>query len=73
MTADLRSPLTKEAGALKEQHEVELAIATPLFDIQSYVEEFGASIEHNATHGSDAPETAAFELAYFFPGIEFAR
>ncbi len=35
--------------------------------------QFGASIEHNATHGSDAPETAAFELAYFFPGVEFAR
>ena len=35
--------------------------------------EFGASIENNATHGSDAPETAAFELGYFFPGIEFSR
>jgi nucleoside-diphosphate kinase len=35
--------------------------------------EFGASIENNATHGSDAPETATFELGYFFPGIEFAR
>ena len=34
--------------------------------------EFGQSIETNATHGSDAPETAAFELGYFFPGIEFA-
>ena len=44
MTTGLRSPLTKEAGALKEQHEVELGIATPLFDIASYVEEFGASI-----------------------------
>ena len=32
--------------------------------------EFGASIEHNATHGSDAPETAAFELGYFFRGVE---
>lgn len=32
--------------------------------------EFGASIETNATHGSDAPETAAFELAYFFRGME---
>ena len=32
--------------------------------------EFGASIEHNATHGSDAPETAAFELGYFFRGME---
>src|SRR5512133_1778461 len=35
--------------------------------------EFGKSIENNATHGSDAAETAAFELGYFFPGIVFAR
>jgi nucleoside-diphosphate kinase len=35
--------------------------------------EFGASIENNATHGSDAPETAAFELGYFFPGIQLSR
>jgi nucleoside-diphosphate kinase len=34
--------------------------------------EFGKSIESNATHGSDAPETAAFELGYFFPGMELA-
>ncbi len=32
--------------------------------------EFGASIDNNATHGSDAPETAAFELNYFFRGLE---
>ena len=32
--------------------------------------DYGASIEHNATHGSDAPETAAFELGYFFRGME---
>ena len=32
--------------------------------------EFGASIEHNATHGSDAADTAAFELGYFFRGVE---
>jgi nucleoside-diphosphate kinase len=35
--------------------------------------DFGKSIEHNATHGSDAPETAAYELGYFFPGIELSR
>jgi len=35
--------------------------------------EFGTSIENNATHGSDAPETAAFELGYFFPGIELNK
>jgi len=34
--------------------------------------EFGASIEFNATHGSDAPETAAFELGYFFRGLELS-
>lgn len=32
--------------------------------------EFGRSIGENATHGSDAPETAAFELGYFFSGLE---
>jgi len=32
--------------------------------------EFGSSIERNATHGSDAPETAAFEVGYFFRGME---
>jgi nucleoside-diphosphate kinase len=32
--------------------------------------DFGQSIEFNATHGSDAPETAAFELGYFFRGME---
>ncbi|HQZ40405.1 MAG: nucleoside-diphosphate kinase [Acidobacteria bacterium] len=31
---------------------------------------FGASIDNNATHGSDATETAAFELGYFFRGME---
>jgi nucleoside-diphosphate kinase len=35
--------------------------------------EFGKSIENNATHGSDAADTAAFELSYFFPGVEFTR
>lgn len=32
--------------------------------------EFGESIERNSTHGSDAPDTAAFELGYWFPGVE---
>jgi nucleoside-diphosphate kinase len=32
--------------------------------------DFAVSIERNAVHGSDAPETAAFEIGYFFPGVE---
>ena len=31
---------------------------------------FGTNVERNATHGSDAPETAAFEIAYFFNALE---
>ena len=32
--------------------------------------DFATSIERNAIHGSDAPETAAFEIGYFFAGVE---
>jgi len=32
--------------------------------------ELGTSIQFNCTHGSDAPETAAFEIGYFFAGSE---
>src|SRR5215470_6735500 len=32
--------------------------------------DLGTSIGNNVTHGSDAPETAAFEMAYFFAGLE---
>jgi nucleoside-diphosphate kinase len=32
--------------------------------------DLGTSIGSNCTHGSDAPETAAFEIAYFFAGKE---
>jgi len=32
--------------------------------------ELGTSIQNNCTHGSDAPETAAFEISYFFAGHE---
>jgi len=32
--------------------------------------DLGTSIGNNCTHGSDAPDTAAFELGYFFAGYE---
>jgi nucleoside-diphosphate kinase len=32
--------------------------------------ELGTSIQNNCTHGSDAPQTAAFEISYFFAGQE---
>jgi nucleoside-diphosphate kinase len=33
---------------------------------------FGTSIERNATHGSDAADTAAYEIGFFFSGLELA-
>jgi len=32
--------------------------------------DFGTDIERNAVHGSDAPETARIEIAYFFNALE---
>ena len=32
--------------------------------------DLGTSIGANCTHGSDASETAAFEIGYFFPGLD---
>jgi len=34
---------------------------------------WASDIENNAIHGSDAEETARFELSYFFPGYELAE
>ncbi len=34
---------------------------------------FATSIEENAIHGSDAADTAAFEIGYFFAGLELAN
>ena len=33
---------------------------------------YGTNIERNAVHGSDAPETARAELAFFFAGLDLA-
>ena len=34
--------------------------------------DFAASIEANAVHGSDSPESAAFEIQYFFDALEIS-
>src|SRR5579872_7439834 len=34
---------------------------------------WATNIEHNAIHGSDAEDTARFELSYFFAGYELAK
>ena len=35
--------------------------------------DFALSIGENTVHGSDAPETAATEIAYFFAGTEIVN
>ncbi|MCM2286077.1 MAG: nucleoside-diphosphate kinase [Desulfobacula sp.] len=35
--------------------------------------DYATDIEKNVVHGSDAPETAAFEIKYFFNGLEIQK
>src|SRR5262245_39024171 len=35
-------------------------------DVGTIRKQFGTNIERNAIHGSDGPDTAAFEIGYFF-------
>lgn len=57
-------------GAIKKWRDLMGATDPAKADAGTLRKDFGASIENNATHGSDAPETAAFELGYFFRGLE---
>ena len=58
------------ADAIKKWRTLMGATDPAKAEAGSLRKEFGTSIEYNATHGSDAPETAAFELGYFFRGME---
>ncbi|HUE89557.1 MAG TPA: nucleoside-diphosphate kinase [Vicinamibacterales bacterium] len=57
-------------GAIKKWRDLMGATDPAKADAGTLRQEFGASIDNNATHGSDAPDTAAFELGYFFRGLE---
>ncbi len=56
--------------AIKKWRDLMGATDPAKADAGTLRKEFGVSIDNNATHGSDAPETAAFELGYFFRGME---
>ena len=58
------------AGAIKKWRDLMGATDPAKAEASTLRKEFGKSIETNATHGSDAPETAAYELNYFFRGLE---
>ena len=61
--------LEKE-GAIKEWRNL-MGATNPAEAAEGTLrKEFGKNIDNNATHGSDAPETAAIEIAYFFSALE---
>ena len=59
-------------GAIKKWRDLMGATDPAKAEAGTLRKDFGASIDNNATHGSDAPDTAAFELGYFFRGMELA-
>ena len=57
-------------GAIKKWRDLMGATDPAKAEAGTLRKEFGASIDNNATHGSDASDTAAFELGYFFRAME---
>jgi nucleoside-diphosphate kinase len=56
-------------GAIAKNRELMGATDPKKADPGTIRADFAESIDANAVHGSDAPETAAAEVAFFFPGI----
>jgi nucleoside-diphosphate kinase len=57
-------------GAIQRWRTVMGATDPARADAGTLRKDFAQSIERNATHGSDAPDTAACEIGYFFAGME---
>ena len=57
-------------GAIKKWRDLMGATDPSKAPAGSIRADFGTNIERNATHGSDAPDTAAFETGYFFAGVD---
>jgi len=58
------------AGAIAKWRQLMGATDPKKADAGTIRKDFGIDVEKNATHGSDAPETAAQEIAFFFPARE---
>jgi nucleoside-diphosphate kinase len=57
-------------GAIAKWRQLMGATDPKKADAGTIRKDFGIDVEKNATHGSDAPETAAQEIAFFFPARE---
>src|SRR3954467_8856347 len=60
------------ADAIKKWRTLMGATDPANADAGTLRKEFAESIERNATHGSDAADTAAYEIGYFFAGLDLA-
>lgn len=58
------------AGAIKRHRELMGATDPAKAEPGTIRAAHGANIEFNAVHGSDSPETAGFEIGYFFPDMD---
>jgi nucleoside-diphosphate kinase len=69
-----RSPIVAQVlegeNAIAQNREVMGATNPKEADIGSIRQQFAESIGENSVHGSDAAETAAVEIAFFFSGLE---
>ncbi|MBH0191511.1 MAG: nucleoside-diphosphate kinase [Nitrospira sp.] len=57
-------------NAIKKNRELMGATDPAKADAGTIRKAHGTNIEFNAVHGSDSPDTATFEIGYFFPGME---
>ncbi len=64
--------LEKE-GAIADYRKLMGATDPAKADEGTIRKKWADNIEHNAVHGSDAEDTARFELSYFFAGFELAK
>ena len=59
-------------GAIQVHRKIMGATNPDEADEGTIRKDFATNIEQNAVHGSDAPETARWEIGYFFSGLELA-
>ena len=57
-------------NAIKKNRELMGATDPAKAEVGTIRKAHGANIEFNAVHGSDSPETAKFEIGYFFPEMD---
>ena len=69
-SAPIVAQVLEGAGAIAKNREV-MGATNPADAAAGTIRaEFAESVGENSVHGSDAPETAAQEIAYFFSGLE---